>query len=74
MAILPCRRFPVFLIPYMSAVCVFQLLYFSVAANPHEGFLRALSVASGTHMPRLPARFAAKKQTASSSRPASQAR
>ncbi|KAK3767112.1 hypothetical protein RRG08_017986 [Elysia crispata] len=29
------------------------LMYFSAAANYHEGFLRALSVASGKHMPRL---------------------
>ncbi|CAG5136743.1 unnamed protein product, partial [Candidula unifasciata] len=29
------------------------LMYFSVAANYHEGFLRALSVAMGKHMPRL---------------------
>ena len=28
-------------------------MYFSAAANYHEGFLRALSVASGKHMPRL---------------------
>ena len=30
-----------------------QLLYFSAVPNSHEGFLRALSVASGCHMPRL---------------------
>ncbi|BFZ00141.1 hypothetical protein BsWGS_03180 [Bradybaena similaris] len=29
------------------------LMYFSMAANYHEGFLRALSVATGKHMPRL---------------------
>lgn len=29
------------------------LMYFSVAPNYHEGFLRALSVATGKHMPRL---------------------
>lgn len=32
----------------------FQLMYFSASCNANEGFLRALSVASGTHMPRLP--------------------
>ena len=32
----------------------FQLLYFSAASHAQEGFMRALSVASGTHMPRLP--------------------
>lgn len=30
-----------------------MLLYFSAASNPQEGFMRALSVASGTHMPRI---------------------
>ncbi|PVD23583.1 hypothetical protein C0Q70_16855 [Pomacea canaliculata] len=30
-----------------------MLMYFSAMPNSHEGFLRALSVASGTHMPRL---------------------
>ncbi|ESO92609.1 hypothetical protein LOTGIDRAFT_120497 [Lottia gigantea] len=29
------------------------LMYFSAVPNSHEGFLRALSVASGCHMPRL---------------------
>lgn len=29
------------------------LMYFSAAPNYHEGFLRALSVATGHHMPRL---------------------
>ena len=48
-----------------------QLLYFSIAEDPYEGFLRALSVASGTHMPRVPGpRSAAAK---ASSRPLSQA-
>ena len=32
---------------------LFKLLYFSVAPDPYDGLLRALSVASGTHMPRL---------------------
>lgn len=32
---------------------LFQLLYFSAVLNPYEGFLRALSVVAGTHMPRL---------------------
>lgn len=31
-----------------------MLMYFSASCNANEGFLRALSVASGTHMPRLP--------------------
>ncbi|XP_076462790.1 sperm flagellar protein 2-like isoform X2 [Babylonia areolata] len=31
-----------------------MLLYFSATLNPYEGFLRALSVAAGTHMPRIP--------------------
>ena len=31
-----------------------QLLYFSADPDAHEGLLRALSVASGTHMPRPP--------------------
>ncbi|KAK2168514.1 hypothetical protein LSH36_16g05047 [Paralvinella palmiformis] len=30
-----------------------MLLHFSIAPDPYDGFLRALSVASGTHMPRL---------------------
>lgn len=32
---------------------IFQLLYFSATGNSQEGFLRALSVAAGTHMPRI---------------------
>ncbi|KAK6179274.1 hypothetical protein SNE40_011674 [Patella caerulea] len=32
---------------------VSMLMYFSAVPNSHEGFLRALSVASGHHMPRL---------------------
>ncbi|KAL8583785.1 hypothetical protein ACOMHN_036420 [Nucella lapillus] len=31
-----------------------MLLYFSAAPNPYEGFLRALSVMTGCHMPRIP--------------------
>ena len=34
-------------------IFVFQLLYFSATSNAQEGFMRALSVSSGTHMPRL---------------------
>ncbi|XP_071117594.1 sperm flagellar protein 2-like [Haliotis cracherodii] len=30
-----------------------MLMYFSAVPNSHEGFLRALTVAAGTHMPRL---------------------
>ncbi|KAH3733219.1 hypothetical protein DPMN_039644 [Dreissena polymorpha] len=30
-----------------------MLLYFSASSSAHEGFLRALSVASGVHMPRI---------------------
>nr|KAG5711746.1 hypothetical protein BaRGS_023510 [Batillaria attramentaria] len=30
-----------------------RLFYFSAVPNSHEGFLRALSVSAGTHMPRL---------------------
>ena len=41
-------------------------MYFSVHPDPYEGFLRALSVAAGSHMPRL--------QKANLFRPASQAR
>ena len=40
-------------------------MYFSANPDPYEGFLRALSVSCGTHMPRL-----AKKVP----RPASQGR
>lgn len=32
---------------------IFQLLYFSATGSSQEGFLRALSVAAGTHMPRI---------------------
>ncbi|XP_062579929.1 sperm flagellar protein 2-like isoform X2 [Saccostrea cucullata] len=38
--------------PVMNYVSM--LMYFSASSNSSEGFLRALSVASGTHMPRLP--------------------
>ncbi|XP_052685294.1 sperm flagellar protein 2-like isoform X3 [Crassostrea angulata] len=38
--------------PVMNYISM--LMYFSASCNANEGFLRALSVASGTHMPRLP--------------------
>ncbi|XP_048761563.2 sperm flagellar protein 2-like isoform X3 [Ostrea edulis] len=38
--------------PVMNYVSM--LMYFSASPNASEGFLRALSVTSGTHMPRLP--------------------
>lgn len=47
-------------------VLSFQLLYFSIADDAFDGFLRALSVASGTHMPRV--------KKPKPSRPSSQAR
>lgn len=31
-----------------------QLLYFCIAPDSYNGFMRALSVASRTHMPRIP--------------------
>lgn len=34
-----------------------QLLYFSLSLDPNDGFLRALSIASGKHMPRLPGKM-----------------
>nr|XP_022317151.1 sperm flagellar protein 2-like isoform X9 [Crassostrea virginica] len=38
--------------PVMNYISM--LMYFSASCNANEGFLRALSVTSGTHMPRLP--------------------
>ena len=39
---------------FKYSIFVFQLLYFSAASHAQEGFMRALSVASGIHMPRIP--------------------
>jgi hypothetical protein len=38
-----------------------MLMYFSIATEPYEGFLRALTVTTGTHMPRLPLKLPLKK-------------
>lgn len=46
-----------------------------MAQDPFEGFLRALSVAAGTHMPRIPAmRDSPRQSPRRGSRPSSQAR
>lgn len=42
-----------FLYSYFHFPIFFQLMYFSAHSYPHEGFLRALSVSCGHHMPRL---------------------
>ena len=47
-------------------------MYLSSMMDPIEGFLRALSVATGTHMPRLPGKLGGPQ--AVSPRPNSQIR
>lgn len=49
---------------------VSMLMYFSISRDAYQGFLRALSVASGCHMPRLPGKEIEIRKV---SRPTSQA-